>query len=189
MVTFTWHANKYCKVHKLHQRCIFKKRCPAPLPPPPNSFKPIISGTLGNTGVYRHKTEPVQLRFLSSVMFVLPSAWWWRWAWHPCVFVHSAPPWSLCVHHLPVLSCPQHSGSSDASSNPSVVTAVPASSSAPPAQGIDQPDFRTAAEKYAEREEALKPSQHQSRSFKYLQDLMDSGKGKERRSLVFSSGP
>ena len=87
------------------------------------------------------------------------------------------------------LSCPQHSGSSDASSTPSVVTAIPASSSAPPAQGIDQPDFRTAAEKYAEREEALKPSQHQSRSFKYLQDLMDSGKGKERRSLVFSSGP
>lgn len=84
------------------------------------------------------------------------------------------------------LSCPLHSGSSDASSNPSVVTAVPASSSAPSAQGIDPPDFRSAAEKYAEREEALKPSQHQSRSFKYLQDLMDSGKGKKLRSFMLS---
>ena len=110
---------------------------------------------------------------------------------------HDFPvPWCLLTLFLrdpcvciTCLSCPLHSGSSDASSTPSVVSAIPASSSAPPAQVSDPPDFRTAAEKYAEREEALQPSQHQSRSFKYLQDLMDSGKGKTRQSLLSRVSP
>ncbi|KAK7507203.1 hypothetical protein BaRGS_00001138 [Batillaria attramentaria] len=40
----------------------------------------------------------------------------------------------------------------------------------------NEPDFRSVAEKYSEPEDAQRPSQHQSRTFKYLQDLMDSGK-------------
>ncbi|XP_076444016.1 PDZ and LIM domain protein 5-like isoform X3 [Babylonia areolata] len=75
-------------------------------------------------------------------------------------------------------------GSSDASSSSSIISAIPASSSfsAPPPPtpkqgGGEAPaHLRSAAEKYSEIEESGRPSQHQSRSFKYLQDLMDSGK-------------
>ncbi|KAL8579422.1 hypothetical protein ACOMHN_026787 [Nucella lapillus] len=85
-------------------------------------------------------------------------------------------------------------GSSDASSSSSsVVSAIPAPSSSfsapppppppPPAQQQQQqqrggePSYlRSAAEKYTESEDTDRPAQHQSRSFKYLQDLMDSGK-------------
>ena len=43
-VTLIWHAYKY-KVHKVHQRYIFKKGCP------PVAYIPYISGTLGDTDV------------------------------------------------------------------------------------------------------------------------------------------
>ena len=43
----TWHASKY-KVHKIHQKYILKKRMP------PVAYIPSISGTLGDTHVYRH---------------------------------------------------------------------------------------------------------------------------------------
>ena len=51
-VTLIWHASKY-KAHKLHQRYIPSKGCPRA------AHIPCISGTLGHTGVYRHKTEPI----------------------------------------------------------------------------------------------------------------------------------
>ncbi|XP_059143945.1 PDZ and LIM domain protein 7-like isoform X3 [Physella acuta] len=38
------------------------------------------------------------------------------------------------------------------------------------------PPFQSAAEKYAEREEQPDPAQHQSKSFKYLANLMDEGR-------------
>ena len=51
-VTLTRHACKY-KLHKLHQRCIPRKGFH------PVAYIPYISGTLGDTGVHRHKTEPI----------------------------------------------------------------------------------------------------------------------------------
>ena len=51
----TWRASKY-KVYKLHQRYILKKRMP------PVACVPSISDTLGDTGVYRHTTEPIFIR-------------------------------------------------------------------------------------------------------------------------------
>ena len=50
-VTLTWHASKY-KVHKLQQRYILQKGCLLIV------YIPYISGTLGNTNVQRHNTEP-----------------------------------------------------------------------------------------------------------------------------------
>ena len=62
LVTLTWHACKY-KVHKLHHRHILKEGRPPPPPPPPPppqvAYIPYISGTLGDTGVHRLKTEPI----------------------------------------------------------------------------------------------------------------------------------
>ena len=54
-VILTWHASKY-KVHKLHQRYILKRDAS---PPPPHlvARTPSISNTLGNTGVYKQKTN------------------------------------------------------------------------------------------------------------------------------------
>ena len=52
MVTLTWPGCKY-KVHKLHQRHILKKECPQV------TSVPYISGILGDTGVHKHKTEPI----------------------------------------------------------------------------------------------------------------------------------
>ena len=52
-ITLTWHACKY-KVCKLHQRHILKNGCPLVA-----YIIPYISGTLGHTGVHRHKTEPI----------------------------------------------------------------------------------------------------------------------------------
>ena len=44
----TWHVSKYnVGLHKLHQRYILYKG------------RPFISGTLGDTGVYKHDREPV----------------------------------------------------------------------------------------------------------------------------------
>ena len=48
-----WYANKY-KIHKLHQRYILKKGCP---PSGTYTFH-YITGTLIDTGEYRHKSEP-----------------------------------------------------------------------------------------------------------------------------------
>ena len=52
-LTLTWHASKY-KVHKLHQRHILKKGALRWY-----IYIPCVSGTLSNTGVCRHKTEPI----------------------------------------------------------------------------------------------------------------------------------
>ena len=50
----TWRASKY-KVYKLHQRYILKKGWP-------QWHIPSISGTLGESGVYRHTTESIFIR-------------------------------------------------------------------------------------------------------------------------------
>ncbi|XP_025113916.1 PDZ and LIM domain protein 7-like isoform X6 [Pomacea canaliculata] len=57
-------------------------------------------------------------------------------------------------------------GSSSASSSSSSISAAPTFSSA----------TRATIEKYSDDDDGSKPSQYQSKSFKYLQDLMESGK-------------
>ena len=59
---------------------------------------------------------------------------------------------------------------------PAVVPAAPPPP--PPAQGGQGPGFYSAAQKYTESEEKPSSSQLQSRSFKFLQGMMDSGQGK-----------
>ena len=51
-----WHARKY-NVHQLHQTYILMKGCPQW-----HMIIPSISSTLGDTGVYRHATEPNFIR-------------------------------------------------------------------------------------------------------------------------------
>lgn len=57
----------------------------------------------------------------------------------------------------------------------------------PPAQ-TQGPGFYSAAQKYADSEEKPTSAQHQSRSFKFLQGMMDSGQGEvnqtERKSKL-----
>lgn len=57
----------------------------------------------------------------------------------------------------------------------------------PPAQ-TQGPGFYSAAQKYADNEEKPTSAQHQSRSFKFLQGMMDSGQGEfiqtERKSKL-----
>ena len=53
-VILTRHACKY-KVHKLHQRYI----PPKTMAPSGRMYMPYISGTLDDTGVHGHKTEPI----------------------------------------------------------------------------------------------------------------------------------
>lgn len=57
----------------------------------------------------------------------------------------------------------------------------------PPAQ-TQGPGFYSAAQKYADNEEKPTFAQHQSRSFKFLQGMMDSGQGEfiqtERKSKL-----
>lgn len=60
--------------------------------------------------------------------------------------------------------------SSSASSSSSSISAAPTFSSA----------TRATIEKYSDDDDGSKPSQYQSKSFKYLQDLMESGKGKSK---------
>lgn len=50
---------------------------------------------------------------------------------------------------------------------------------APSFQRVAAPSFQSAAEKYSEQEEPVDPNAHQSKSFKYLQNLMDEGKGEK----------
>nr|XP_022313536.1 PDZ and LIM domain protein 5-like isoform X3 [Crassostrea virginica] len=59
------------------------------------------------------------------------------------------------------------------SPSPAVVPAAPPPP--PPAQGGQGPGFYSAAQKYTESEEKPSSSQLQSRSFKFLQGMMDSG--------------
>ncbi|XP_070183739.1 LIM domain-binding protein 3-like isoform X2 [Littorina saxatilis] len=93
-----------------------------------------------------------------------------------------APVMCVCVCVITGLSCsPPHSGRSDVSFTPGVSSAAPpppppsSSYAPPPAAGGNPADLRSVAEKYADLEEPAGPSQHQSRSFKYLQGIMDSG--------------
>ena len=60
--------------------------------------------------------------------------------------------------------------------SPAVVPAAPPPP--PPAQGGQGPGFYSAAQKYTESEEKPSSSQLQSRSFKFLQGMMDSGQGR-----------
>ena len=67
-VTLTWHACKYT-VHKLHQRCILKKRMLPSPPKHPVAYMPYISGTFGDTGVHiRHKTKPVFIQDRTDIV-------------------------------------------------------------------------------------------------------------------------
>ena len=58
-VTLTWHASKYkIQTHKKVQKNHIYK----------DKTKPFISGTLGDTGVYRQKTEPLVIQDFQSLL-------------------------------------------------------------------------------------------------------------------------